>query len=82
MNGRQVFLRGVAINPPGRGLEASAAGNATFAVAYLRALKDYGVNFVRIEPGDRETWWDAADELGMLVFHGRCVRLEKQLVTD
>ena len=31
----------------------------------------YGVNFVRIEPGDNEVWWDAADEVGILVFHGR-----------
>lgn len=72
LNDRRVFLRGVAMNPPGRGLEPTVASNSSFALAYLKMMRqNYGVNFVRIEPGDNEVWWDAADEIGILVFHGR-----------
>lgn len=72
LNGRRVFLRGVAMNPPGRGLEPSVSGNSSFARTYLRTMRQkYGVNIVRIEPGDDEIWWDAADEIGILVFEGR-----------
>ena len=75
LNDRPMFLRGIAINAPGRGLDATVASNATFAHAYLSTLRTkYGVNFVRIESGDQggaATWWSAADEVGILVFQGR-----------
>ncbi len=69
LNGRQLFLRGNAVNPPGRGTAASVQNDPVFARAYIRELKSRNINIIRT--GDDQVWLDACDELGMLVFSGR-----------
>lgn len=71
LNGRRLFLRGNAINPPGRGLAPGVLTDPAFADAYLRDLKSRNVNLVRIGADGAEVWLDACDALGMLVFQGR-----------
>ncbi|HYD51864.1 MAG TPA: glycoside hydrolase family 2 TIM barrel-domain containing protein [Gemmatimonadaceae bacterium] len=69
LNGRPQFLMGNAINPPERNLPDSLSENPRFAREYLRFLKANGVNIVRFTRPS-EPWFDAADEVGMLVFQG------------
>ncbi len=68
LNGQRVYLRGNAINPPGRGVPDEVGRNRAFAEAYLRDLKRRHVNLVRV---DSDLWQDVCDEIGLLVFHGR-----------
>lgn len=68
LNGKPVFLRGIAINPPGRGIPDSVEKSRAFALDYVRYMKSIHVNIIRI-PND-ETWYDVCDELGMMVFGG------------
>jgi hypothetical protein len=69
LNGRPIFLRGIAINPPGRGIPADVGSTRKFAQDYVRYMKSRGVNLIRLEPGSQE-WFDVCDEMGMLVFQG------------
>ena len=69
LNGRPLFLRGNAINPPGRNIPDSLSESPRFAREYLRYLKSVGVNIVRLGSVSA-TWLDAADDVGMLVFQG------------
>lgn len=69
LNGRPLFLRGNAINPPGRNLPDSLNANPGFAREYLRTLKRAGVNIIRLG-SISEVWMDAADDVGMLLFQG------------
>lgn len=69
LNGRATFLRGNAINPPGRNVPDSLSENPRFAREYLRGLKRVGVNLVRLGSMS-EVWLDAADDVGMLVYQG------------
>ena len=69
LNGRPLFLRGNAINPPGRNLPDSLSNSPRFARQYLRSLKANNVNLVRFT-SPSPVWLDAADEVGMLVFQG------------
>ncbi len=69
LNGRPLFLRGNAINPPGRNIPDSLNNSIRFAREYLRYLKSVGVNIVRLGSVS-PIWLDAADEVGMLVFQG------------
>ncbi|HVU33420.1 MAG TPA: glycoside hydrolase family 2 TIM barrel-domain containing protein [Opitutaceae bacterium] len=68
LNGRPIFLRGLAINPPGRGIPEKLERSRAFAEDYIRYLKSIHVNAIRIP--DDDTWYDVCDELGMLVFGG------------
>ncbi|MBI5769997.1 MAG: hypothetical protein HZA93_19635 [Verrucomicrobia bacterium] len=68
LNGRPFFLRGLAINPPNRGVPEKLERSREFAVDYVRYLLGLHVNIIRIP--DDETWFDVCDELGMLVFGG------------
>ncbi|AHG92974.1 glycoside hydrolase family 2 TIM barrel (plasmid) [Gemmatirosa kalamazoonensis] len=69
LNGRPVFLRGNAINPPGRNLPDSLDDSPRFALEYMRFMKAHNVNIIRLtEPN--QTWFDAADSAGMLIFQG------------
>ncbi len=70
LNGRKLFLCGNSINPPGRGTAASVANDPVFAHAYIRDLKRRNINIVRTG-GNTDTWLNACDELGMMVFQGR-----------
>lgn len=68
LNGKPIFLRGIAINPPGRGIPSSIETSRSFAQDYVRFMKSIHVNIIRIP--DDETWYDVCDELGMMVFGG------------
>lgn len=73
LNGRPVFLRGNSVNPPGRYIDDSVGTTYSFAYSYLRYLKQRHINAVRLGDGvARATaaWYDAADELGLLVYAG------------
>ena len=74
LNGRPIFLRGNSINPPGRDLPAALSQSHEFATAYLTYMRDVAhVNALRIGDGvDSSTqhWYDAADEVGMLIYAG------------
>jgi beta-galactosidase len=69
LNGRPLFLRGNAINPPGRNIPDSLDENPRFARAYLRYMKGLGLNIIRLTTPS-QPWFDAADEEGMLIFQG------------
>ncbi len=69
LNGKPVFLRGNAINPPGRGIPADLETSRSFARDYIRFLKGMNINIIRI-PAD-QTWMEVCDEEGMMVFAGR-----------
>jgi beta-galactosidase len=68
MNGKPVFLRGIAINPPNRGIPKKLEESRQFALDYVTYMKSINVNIIRIP--DAEEWYDVCDELGMMVFGG------------
>lgn len=68
LNGHPIFLRGIAINPPGRGIPAEVENSRKFALDYVSFMKSIHVNIIRIP--DSQTWYDVCDELGMMVFGG------------
>ncbi|MES1249508.1 MAG: glycoside hydrolase family 2 TIM barrel-domain containing protein, partial [Chitinophaga rupis] len=68
LNGKPIFLRGIAINPPGRGIPDTIERSRKFAEDYVRFMKSIHVNIIRI-PND-DTWYDVCDENGMMVFGG------------
>ena len=68
MNGHPIFLRGIAINPPGRGIPQEVETSRKFAENYVTFMKGMNVNIIRIP--DDQTWYDVCDELGMMVFGG------------
>jgi beta-galactosidase len=68
LNGKPIFLRGIAINPPGRGIPTELERSRAFALEYVRYMKSINVNIIRIL--DVEDWYDVCDELGMMVFGG------------
>lgn len=68
LNGKPIFLRGIAINPPGRGIPSKLENSREFALDYVKFMKSINVNIIRIP--DAEEWFDVCDELGMMVFGG------------
>ncbi len=68
LNGKPIFLRGIAINPPGRGIPKALEESRAFAMDYVKFMKSINVNIIRIP--DAEEWFDVCDELGMMVFGG------------
>ncbi len=71
LNGRPVFLRGLAINPPGRTIPENTAESRAFAEAYVGFLKSQNVNIIRTSTDISQTWFDVCDELGMMLYAGR-----------
>lgn len=71
LNGRPIFLRGLAINPPGRTIPDEVGESRAFAEAYVRFLKSQNLNIFRITTDESQVWFDVADELGMLMYAGR-----------
>lgn len=69
LNGRPVFLRGNAINPPDRNIPDSLEENRRFVEPYVRYLKSEGVNIIRLLRHS-QVWFDVCDELGMMLFQG------------
>ncbi|HEV7779832.1 MAG TPA: glycoside hydrolase family 2 TIM barrel-domain containing protein [Chitinophagaceae bacterium] len=68
LNDKPIFLRGIAINPPARGIPDSVEKSRKFAEEYVRYMKSIHVNIIRIP--DNATWYEVCDELGMMVFGG------------
>lgn len=68
LNGKPIFLKGIAINPPNRGIPPELEKSREFALDYVRFMKSIHVNIIRIP--DEEAWFDVCDELGMMVFGG------------
>jgi beta-galactosidase len=75
LNGRPIFLRGIAINPPGRTIPAEVGESRKFAETYVRFLKQHNVNTIRMTH-DSQVWFDVCDELGMMVYQGKYGTLE------
>lgn len=71
LNGRPIFLRGIAINPPGRTIPQAVGESRQFAEDYVRFLKAQNVNCFRITTDKSPVWFDVCDELGMLLYAGR-----------
>ena len=69
LNGRPIFLRGNAINPPDRNIPDSLEENRRFVEPYVRYLKSVGVNIIRLTRHS-QVWFDVCDELGMMLFQG------------
>ena len=69
LNGNRIFLRGNAINPPGRGIPKDIEESRQFAQDYVRFLKNININIIRIP--DDQTWADVCDEEGMMMYGGR-----------
>ena len=69
LNGRPIFLRGLAINPPNRTVPKELGQSKQFAYEYVKYLRDQHVNIVRLEPANAD-WFDVCDELGMMVYQG------------
>ncbi|MEO5902519.1 MAG: glycoside hydrolase family 2 TIM barrel-domain containing protein, partial [Gemmatimonadaceae bacterium] len=69
LNGRPVFLRGNAINPPERNIPDSLEENRRFVEPYVRYLKSVGVNIIRLTRHS-QVWFDVCDEFGMMLFQG------------
>lgn len=68
LNNKPIFLRGIAINPPGRGIPKDIETSRKFALEYVKFMKSIHVNIIRIP--DDENWYNVCDELGMMVFGG------------
>src|SRR5206468_9724164 len=68
LNGQPIFLRGVAINPPGRGIPESVGESRKFAEDYVRFLKSQNLNIFRISTDESQVWFDVCDELGMMLY--------------
>ena len=68
LNGKPIFLRGIAINPPGRGVPPEIENSRAFALEYVAYMKSINVNIIRIP--DAEDWYNVCDELGMMTFGG------------
>jgi beta-galactosidase len=71
LNGHPVFLRGIAINPPGRTIPSAVGESRAFAEAYVRYLKSQNVNIFRLTTDESQVWFDVCDELGMMMYAGR-----------
>jgi hypothetical protein len=69
LNGQPIFLRGLAINPPGRTVPEEIGKTKQFAYEYVKYLRDQHVNLIRLEPASQD-WFDVCDELGMMVYQG------------
>lgn len=70
LNGKPVFLRGNAINPPGRGINDSLNNSKKFAEDYIDFLKSININIVRFPRPAKNFWYEVCDEKGMMVFGG------------
>ena len=69
LNGKPIFLRGLAIGPPGRGVPPTTAFTRQFAHDYVAYLKQQHINLIRVNE-DSQDWFDVCDELGMMCDQG------------
>jgi hypothetical protein len=71
LNGRPIFLRGIAINPPGRTIPAEVGESREFVEAYVKFLKSQNVNIFRLSVDVSPVWYEVCDEVGMMQYAGR-----------
>lgn len=69
LNGKPIYLRGNAINPPERGIPEQLEKSKEFARDYVRFMKSLNINIIRIP--NNQNWMDVCDEEGMMIFAGR-----------
>lgn len=75
LNNHPIFLCGIAINPPERDIPDEVGYSREFAYAYVKYLRSQHVNIIRFtfdfkaDPR-QQVWFDACDELGMMVDQG------------
>jgi beta-galactosidase len=69
LNGQPIFFRGIAINPPGRGVPKDVGVSRKFAEDYVRFMRAHNVNIIRLEP-ESDVWFEVCDELGMMIYQG------------
>lgn len=69
LNGKPIFVRGISINPPGRGIPPRTGQSRKFAEDYVRFMRAHNVNMIRLEP-QSSVWFDVCDELGMMIYQG------------
>ena len=69
LNGHPIFLRGLAINPPGRTVPEPLGSSRQFAYDYVKYLRGQNVNLIRVNEANQD-WFDVCDELGMMVYQG------------
>lgn len=69
LNGKPIFMRGLAIGPPGRGVPDATGMSRKFAHDYIAYLKKQNVNLIRVNE-DSQDWFDEADEQGMMLDQG------------
>jgi hypothetical protein len=69
LNGKPIFLRGIAINPPGRTIPEKVGESRQFAYDYVKFLRSQNVNIIRLDH-DSNPWFDVCDELGMMLYQG------------
>jgi len=69
LNGKPIFLRGLAINPPGRSIAPEVCDTRAFAQSYVKYLRGQNINIIRLEH-DSQAWFDVCDEQGMMIYQG------------
>ena len=69
LNGHPIFLRGLAINPPGRTVPETTTADRKFAYDYIKYLKSQNLNLIRCSDAS-DLWFEVCDELGMMVYQG------------
>lgn len=69
LNGHPIFLRGLAINPPGRGEPQELGHSRQFAHDYVQYMKSQHLNLIRPSEADQD-WFDVCDEMGMMIDTG------------
>lgn len=75
LNGKPIFLCGLAINPPGRSVPDATAFSREFAYDYVQYMRSQHFNCIRmnlefVADPRAQAWFDACDELGMMVYQG------------
>jgi beta-galactosidase len=69
LNGKPIFLRGLAINPPDRGVPKELGSSRQFAHDYVKYLRSQNLNLIRVNESNQD-WFDVCDELGMMLDQG------------
>ena len=61
LNGHPIFLRGLAINPPGRTVPEPLGSSRQFAYDYVKYMKGQNLNLIRVNEPNQD-WFDVCDE--------------------
>lgn len=70
LNGNPIFLRGHAINPPGRGIPSDVTSSREFVEEYIGFMKSININILRFPGNTKDIWYDVCDEMGMMTSGG------------